>query len=217
MEDYDVYLFDWDGTVSQTLDTWLAIFRAAYEPYNVQATDKEIVRQCFGRVRQGSLDLGIPEDKMDDVLAALRESGNKRIPAAPLYPDVAEVLRTLKKQGKQLALITATMREIITQTLAHHNLEDVFDVIVTGSEVSQHKPHPEGLLHAMKALSATKKRTVMLGDSDKDMGAANNAGVDSILFYPPQHRPFHTLRELRRDNPTHTIRSWQEMLQYLHD
>ena len=55
----------------------------------------------------------------------------------------------------------------------------------------------------------------MLGDSEKDVRAAHNAGIDSILFFPPEHNDYYSLEELAADKPTHIIHSWRELLNQL--
>lgn len=64
---------------------------------------------------------------------------------------------------------------------------------------------------ALSALSAIKSRTIMVGDSDKDIISAQNAGIDSILFYPPEHSRFHDITYLRSLRPTYVIGSYQEI------
>jgi len=65
------------------------------------------------------------------------------------------------------------MKEILTR----ENLEDYFTVIIGGEDVSQHKPHPEGLLKAVERLEANKERTLYIGDSLVDAEAAERAGI----------------------------------------
>lgn len=58
---------------------------------------------------------------------------------------------------------------------------------------------------AMEQLGAVKEETVIVGDSDKDIGAANNTGLDSILFYPPEHKKFYNLEKLKTLKPTYIV------------
>lgn len=48
-----------------------------------------------------------------------------------------------------------------------------------------------------------------------DITPAHHAGIDSVLFFPPEHESFHTFAELQADKPTHTIRAWQEQVSAL--
>lgn len=76
-----------------------------------------------------------------------------------------------------------------------------------------HKPHPEPLEKALRLLGGTKTGAVMIGDSDKDLGAANNTGVDSILFYPSEHKKFYNLARLKQLNPTYVVDDFRQVLE----
>jgi HAD superfamily hydrolase (TIGR01549 family) len=214
MKDYDAYLFDWDGTVAQSLAVWLAIISDILKSYGADVDDKQIVRQVFGRPR-GFVELGVPEEDLKTVFRGLDKRARIELPRAPLYPAMRDLLERLQQKGKQTGLITATVRSVITKTVDTHGLHNAFTVIVTGDEVKEHKPDPEGILYVLKQLGVSKGRAVMMGDSEKDILAAHNAGIDSLLFYPPEHEPFHNLRQLQTDKPTYTIHSWQELVDQL--
>jgi HAD superfamily hydrolase (TIGR01509 family) len=215
VKEYDAYLFDWDGTVAQTLGAWLKIAKETFSGYGIQAGDKDIVRLVFGRARAGLLELGIPEEDFEGIFKGWTTAAQREMPQVPLYPGMPQVLAACKLRGKKLAVITATIRPVTQKVLDGHGLNDAFDVVVTGDEVRAHKPDPEGILFVLDHLGVPKHRAVMFGDSEKDILAAHNAGIDSVLFYPPEHKVFHTLAELQADKPTYTIHAWKELLDQL--
>jgi len=87
-----------------------------------------------------------------------------------------------------------------------------FDVVITHEDTEKHKPHAEPLEKALAQLGGNKEKAVMIGDSDKDLGAAKNAGVDSILFYPKEHERFYRLDDLKRFGPTYVVDDFREVL-----
>jgi HAD superfamily hydrolase (TIGR01662 family) len=215
MKDYDAYLFDWDGTLAQTLEIWLKLMQSQLDKYGVQAADKEIVLKAFGRVENGVVELGLPQGKLESFIAELKVLAPQKIAEAALYPDVPEMLAVLKKQHKKLALITASFREVVDIVMTRHDLLETFDIVIAGEDAKVLKPDPEGLLLAAKHLGVDPRRSLMLGDSDKDLQAANNAGMDSLLFFPKQHELFHTKEELRKYDPRFVIGAWRELLDEL--
>ena len=78
-----------------------------------------------------------------------------------------------------------------------------------------HKPDPEGILSALEHLGVAKEKAVMLGDTDKDLGAAKNAGIDSILFYPKIHQQFYERQEFEAFEPAFVLESWNELASLL--
>ena len=211
MRDYDIYLFDWDGTLSHSTQIWLDVIQEEFAAHGVSVSHEQILPAMgdFHRL----LDLGISEENLPSLKATIRARAQERLPEAPLFPGVPEMLTELKRSGKKLAVVTAMHGPIIESMMAYHKYHDIFDVIISGSDVKHQKPHPEGLLLAMGQLKRQPGHSVlMLGDTERDILAAQAAGVDSLLFYPPEHQTLHSLDELRGHKPTHVITNWQEFV-----
>ncbi len=209
MKQYQTYLFDWDGTIAQTLEVWLKVIKDLCNEFGVFPSDKDIADH-FGDW-EAARAFGLAEDQIPKYVKELEERSHKAIPNAPLYPDAKDVLNKLKNDGKQLALITSSIRRTIELVIEHHGLGGIFDVVVTGNDVRAHKPDPECIDFAVDALGAEKADSIMVGDSIKDLGAADNAGIDSMLFYPPAHELFYSPDYFDNHKPTYTIHSWAEL------
>lgn len=215
MNNYDAYLFDWDGTLSKSHDMWLEIMHGQLERHNIRLTDAQIVEKLFGRYDVGMRELGFSEKELNNLVKELEAAAKRIFPLVDLFPNALEVLETLKGQGKKVALVTASYRDVINVAVGHHQLLDFFDMIVTGDEVKSQKPDPDGILTVLKKLDVKPAKAVMLGDSPKDLQAGNNAGTDTLLFYPPEQEAQHPLAELKKCKPTYIIHTWQEMLDQL--
>jgi len=210
MKEYDYYLLDWDGNPAKTLDIWLDTFRYVLENRNVDVTDEQIAAS-FGAFKQFAKEQGVadPEVAMDEAnVIAKRE-----LPNVDLYPDALEVLRALNERGKHVALITTSIHANVQHLLEKHDIKRYFDVIVAADDTKNHKPHPEPLEKAIELLGGNKERAVIIGDSDKDLGAARNYGIDSILFYPDEHRKFYNLEKLKEFEPTFIINDFKTILE----
>ena len=209
MDKYDAYLYDMDGTLARTLDVWIDACQAAYVYYGIQVSRDETATR-LGTV-PGML-AGIAVENHEEAWKRITEYSHPRVKTAPLYDGAVAGINRARADQKKTALITATSRDIVTEILAYHNLLSHFDVIITGDEVKANKPDPEGILRAIAALSIEPSKAIMLGDSDKDLGAAQNAGIDSALYYPEAHSLIHDLTHLKTFNPTYTIAHWDDFL-----
>jgi HAD superfamily hydrolase (TIGR01549 family) len=210
MKEYEYYLFDWDGNLAKTLDVWLDACRYVAEKRGVKVTDEQI-GSSFGAFVRHMKEWGI-----DDPEKALNETdaiAKQRLPNVDLYPDALEVLIELSKRGKHLALITTSPHENVQHLLEKHGLKQYFEAIVAADDTYNHKPHPEPLEKALGLLGGTKEHAVMIGDSDKDLGAAHNFEIDSILFYPDEHRKFYDLEKLKKLEPTFIIEDFKTILE----
>jgi pyrophosphatase PpaX len=210
MSKYEYILLDWDGNLAKTLDIWLEACRIPIERRGVVLSDEEIA-SSFGAFAKHIKNWGF-----DDVEVIIEEAdiiAKQKLPNVELYPDALEVLEGLHAKGIKLALITTSPHENVRHLLDGYDLTRFFQVIVAGDDTQNHKPHPEPLELAIEQMNGTKELCVMIGDSDKDLGAAKNAGIDSILFYPPEHSKFYDLSKLKAHKPTHIVSDFRKILE----
>lgn len=208
-------LFDWDGTLATTLDIYLEAARTVLAKRGIHPNDRAI-SATFGTFKSDWPALGVTDlDAAVDETLALVQS---KLPGVSLYPGVADTLQYLRQYSLRLAVITSSPRKAFEHVLDNHNLTGIFDVIVTGEDVENQKPDPEAALIAMAGLHADKTRSILVGDSGKDLGCANNAHIDSVLFYPAGHDKFHSDQELiAKYHPTHVIKEFSELKDLLVD
>lgn len=209
MAGYQYILLDWDGNLAQTLDLWLDTFKLVLAKQGFTPSDEEIAAS-FGKTEEFFAQLGVTDP--DALYVEADRIGKAALPEVNLYPEALEVLNELKARGKQTALITSSLRENVDHLLEKYDLHPLFDVVVTREDTAEQKPHPEPLDRALALLGGSKEQAVMIGDSDKDLGAAVNADMDSILFYPDEHAKFYDLEKLKEYNPTHIVRNFKDVL-----
>lgn len=214
MKSYKVYIFDLDGTITNTMVIWLDILREGLLQFGITPPDDLILSRHTHDWKE-MLKLGLPVNKLNDFISISHKKANDRLADAPFHNGAYKVLLTLKKQGKRIAIYSSMDRKIFEPAIQHKNISSVAEVLVTGDDAEHRKPHPAGLLKTLSDLGIPQKEynyAVYVGDKDTDIQAANNAGIDSILYYPPSHQLMYDLNELRAHNPTHIIMDWQELV-----
>lgn len=209
MKSYQYFLFDWDGNLAQTLDIWLSALKQSLERSGHHLSDKEIGAD-YAAFRLRMLDRRMVD--IDTIIDEAKEISAQKEPGVELYPDTIEVLEFLKSSGKQTALVTTSTHAQIDPLLKKHNLSHVFDGIVCGDDVMNLKPSPEPLEKALKLLKGSKRSAIMIGDSEKDIEAANNAGIDSALFHSSEHSIFYDLDSLKLLHPTMIVEDFRELM-----
>jgi len=172
-------------------------------------TDEDIA-SSFGMFPQFVVAWGLKD--VDAIVEEADKLAKIKMPEVDLYPDALEVLNGLRDMGKHLALVTTTLHENVRHLLEKFQILDYFEVIVAGDDVTNHKPHPESLERALSLLVGRANEAIMIGDSDKDLRAANNAGIDSVLFFPPEHRKFYNFDKLKEHKPTYVIEDFRKLL-----
>lgn len=80
----------------------------------------------------------------------------------------------------------ATNRTVSTrQVLAHFQIEQYFDLVVSASDVSFPKPHPEIMEMIMDNFRVSPHQVLFVGDSQVDEGLARATGVFFVAYKNP--------------------------------
>lgn len=97
----------------------------------------------------------------------------------PWRPGARELLADLRERGIPTALVTMSVRRMAEQIVAHIPFE-AFDVIVSGDEVTEPKPHPEPYLRAAELLGVDPADAVAIEDSLVGLSSAVASGAATI-------------------------------------
>lgn len=206
---YDCVLFDWDGCLAQTLGMWLSAFERTYASFGLHP-GRQAIADSFGDWKS-PMQFGVPEHEYEAFNQHAVELVEVELPGVALYPGVRDVLHALRAEGVPVAMVTSSTRDMIERSVQNHGIAELFDVIVSVDDVTYHKPHAEPVEKALSQLGMTTEESVLVGDSTKDLGAARNAGIASILVYPPEHNVFYELEALLAYEPTHVCRSFDDV------
>src|SRR5208337_3566016 len=96
---------------------------------------------------------------------------------------LTELLSRLKARGFRIALVSNSGHDLVVRILNALGLKaDLFDLVVTGSEVEP-KPSHQPFLAALKKLGCEKPSTVYVGDRENaEILPAHEIGLKTILI-----------------------------------
>ncbi len=99
----------------------------------------------------------------------------------PRKPGLGELLAFLGTQQIPIGIATSSDRQFTALSLRAAGLEDRFDQIITGDEVTNGKPAPDIYLEAANRLGVLPEHSVAIEDSDVGALAASAAGMIPII------------------------------------
>lgn len=94
-----------------------------------------------------------------------------------LEPDAKRVLQYLKRKGYKISLASSSTMEVIHEVLKEGQLSSYFDLIVSGTQFKQSKPHPEIYEYTIKELAVPREQCLVIEDSEKGIQAARAANL----------------------------------------
>jgi HAD superfamily hydrolase (TIGR01509 family) len=177
---FSLVVFDLDGTLSDTHQLIFDSFNFVMRKYkSVELTPEEIM-SYFGPPEEVCIKNMIGADHFMDAWRGYLEYYDMHLDETVIFPGVQELLNNLKSSGTLLGIFTGKGKETTESTLKFHGIRNLFDIVVTGSGVKNHKPHPEGVELALRQLKVHAQDSVLVGDSLSDYKAAGSAGTGFI-------------------------------------
>ena len=167
-------LFDLDGVLVDSERIYTKIWEAIEKHWPTGI--ENFAYKIKGTTLEDILERHFPEEAREDITKELL-----RLEGMMIYgpmPGAIEFIDALKAKGIPVALVTSS-NGLKMDHLWHDmpGFKEKFDVIITGDEVSNSKPDPEGYLAAAKALGVDPKRCAVFEDSLQGVKAGNAAGA----------------------------------------
>lgn len=179
---YDFWLADLDGTLVD-IERWYIydVFDTLGERLGVSFTDyeSELVWYGIGDARNEVLvSKGISPSRFWDVFHEVEEP-DSRAGATYLYDDAPEFVPELEGP---VGVVTHCQEYLTGPVLSNLDIEDWFDTVICCTDETGWKPDPEPVEMAMADLDVGHNghAGVLIGDDPQDIGAAQNAGLDSV-------------------------------------
>lgn len=174
----DAILFDMDGVLVNSLDSWWISLNQALVNYG----KKEITKEEFFSKYWGH-DLKYNLEKMGLDYRILKFCNNiygQNVGQVKIYPETVDILKKLN--GYKKAIITNTPKDCTDQIVKNFNFERFFEIVLTSDDVNYGKPSPELIIKACDHLKVNPKYAVLIGDtkSDVEAGRAANCKVIGI-------------------------------------
>jgi HAD superfamily hydrolase (TIGR01509 family) len=136
----------------------------------------------------------------------------------PWRPGARELLAEVRERGIPTALVTMSVRRMAEQIVANIPFE-AFDVVVSGDEVTDPKPHPEAYLTAAELLGVDPRHCVAIEDSVAGLASAvasgaTTIGVPHVIPLPDtdEHTLWTTLADRTVDDLIDLSTSWTAAL-----
>jgi HAD superfamily hydrolase (TIGR01549 family) len=191
MAKFETVLFDFDGTIADTLPLIYEAFNAALSPVLGRILEQHEIRAMFGPPDHQMIRLTIPAEHHESAIAKyvqVYQDEHQRLASA--FPGMGEILVRCHEQGIKVGIVTGKSHETAEFSLEALGLADAYDVLVAGDDVERQKPdpgHPRAALAALGHKDGTPGAFV--GDSAADMRAGRGAGLTTIAvtWGVPEH------------------------------
>lgn len=182
MRNYKAILFDFDGVLGMTMEDNARAWEYAFSRHNIRfdkneyllfegLNTKKVVEHFAGCIDKTRINI---ED-----IVKLKEEYYMKNNSFSLYDGAKALVGRLKKEGYLLGLVTGANYIRLSNTV-NRGVICNFNVIITGDNVNNCKPHPEPYLNAANTLCMKPSDCVVIENAPLGIESAKAAGMYCI-------------------------------------
>lgn len=183
MKPYSLLVFDWDGTLMDSVARIVACIRASIDDLGLEFRTHDQIKNIIGLGLYEAINTLYPEGDEQlhrDMTDRYRYHFLEVDPTpSELFAGAVETLQRLDEQGYYLAVATGKGRVGLDKVLKETGLGPMFMATRCADETFS-KPNPQMLFEIMDQLGVEPEQTLMIGDTEYDLQMARNAGTDGL-------------------------------------
>lgn len=179
---FDCILFDFDGTVFDTVEGIAKSVRYALNKVGLDAELESL--RCFAGppladkfMEVYGFDRAAAEQAVRDYRERYRPIGMNE---CCVFPGIKELLEKLRAAGKTVGIATSKPQELAEELLRRENMLGLFQVICGSRPDGNDSAKWQVVQRAMELCGAAKENTILVGDTKYDVAGAHKVGIACV-------------------------------------
>ncbi len=184
VKEYQVYLFDMDGTLVNSEPLKGKALSLACSDYGSEV-DFNIYKDVMGESWSIVTDHFFKHANISPVLTEFNRhfrAHYERLLSEnlELNQGAKSYIEHLNALGKQCAVVSSAATWMVDNILTALDLRDAFEVVITQEHVTKHKPDPEAFNLALLKLGTTPEHALIFEDSNAGVLAGQSTGCEVV-------------------------------------
>lgn len=185
--EHRVYLFDFDGTLADSMPYWGEKMLRILREFNISYPD-DIIKTIAPLGDRGTAEyfrdvMGVPLTVEEMIQRMDAFATEKYRTDVCLKEGVLDTLNRLKAEGCSLNVLTASPHRMVDLCLDRLGIFDMFDHVWTCEDFGIMKSDPEIYLRASEILGVPPREVAFFDDNLYAIGTAVKAGVYTVAVY----------------------------------
>lgn len=199
----NLLMFDYDGVIVNSLVIFRKNLIRACRINGFNQISEEVFLSLFnGNMYDGMLGLGIPKEKIPDILNNLKSGLLKAQDSLFLFTGISNMLKNLSRES-EVIIITSNVTEVVQKFLESKKIRCYKSIIGGEKETSKVRK-----IEAIK-IEFPNHRYFYVGDTRGDIIEGKNAEVSTIAVT----WGWHDESLLKSEHPDYIIRSPKELVE----
>lgn len=203
-------LFDFDGTIGDTLPLVVKTIAKAVKPFVHKDLTYDEIAKTFGPCEEGSILKLVPNNFDEACKLFHKYYKEEHYTCDKPFVGIKELIANLKAQGVLVGLVTGKSEFTTHYSLQQYQMDTIFDVIKTGSMKKSIKT--ECIQEILSQYKLKPQEVIYIGDMPSDIISARQAHTQivSVLYATPQSE-----QAVKAKQPDKICYSIQELTNYL--
>lgn len=176
-------IFDLDGVIVNTVPLHFKAWQRMFKEYGKDFNFDDYKQKVDGIPRTDGAKAILTDLSEDD----LRKAGDKKqgyfleylnSDKIPVYDTTVELIRALRAEGLKRGVISSSKNCL--PVLEKIGLVDLFDIIITGNDITKGKPDPQIFLMAAEKMETEPEACVVFEDAVLGVEAAKRAHMKCV-------------------------------------
>ena len=194
MKNIKTYLFDFDGTLVDSMPTFVAAMLRILDENNI-SYDENIVKTITPLGLNGTAEyyinnLGLKMRKDELISLMGKYMLDAYIHTIPAKPNVISVLKELKRRGVSLNVLTASPHITLDACLKRLGMWELFDNIWSCDDFNTTKADPQIYIKAAERMQTSVESVLFLDDNLNADLTAKSAGMQVCGVYDESSKDY---------------------------
>ena len=178
----EALLFDCDGTLVDTMGLYRICWRQVFGRHGFDMSD-EWFGTWAGHSTVPFVTAALPGYDAERLAIVAQEGVDLFLESTHLLEPLDHVVQIARRHHGRvpMAVVSGGPRDAVMASLEAVGISDLFDVIVTVTDVEHGKPAPDGYLRAIELLGVRPEACVAYEDTSSGIESARGAGIPVIV------------------------------------
>lgn len=202
------YIFDFDGTIADTLQLALDSVNELSTKYNFPPVNNENINTLKDNgLKEFFISLNLNMEQAKEVIDLFKHKESKEINNINIFPELHNALIDLSNEGIKLGILTSNSENNARLVLENNNI-NLFDFVISENSIFGKDAVLKNIIEERGLLP---QETAYVGDEDRDIEAAKKAGLVSIAVT----WGFNSKKHLQSVQPDHLVDSPKDLLEII--